>query len=49
MNKNIGVKNEQKKYSSVFKTKVALLAIIEEGMLSELSTRYGVNANLISK
>ena len=40
---------KKKKYSPVFKTKVALSAIREEGTLSELSARYGVNANMISK
>jgi len=41
--------SKKKKYSPVFKTKVALSAIGEEGTLSELSARYGVNANMISK
>ena len=41
--------SKKKKYSPVFKTKVALSAIREEGTLSELSGRYGVNANMISK
>ena len=40
---------KKKKYSTTFKTKVALSAIREEGTLSELSARYGVNANMISK
>ena len=40
---------KKKKYSPIFKTKVALSAIREEGTLSELSTRYGVNANMICK
>ena len=40
---------KKKKYSSTFKTKVALSAIKEEGTLSELSARYGINANMISK
>ncbi|WHA04444.1 transposase [Candidatus Bandiella numerosa] len=39
----------KKKYSPVFKTKVALSVIREEGTLSELLGRYGVNANMISK
>jgi transposase len=38
--------NKKKKYSPAFKTKVALSAIREEGTLSELSARYGVNANI---
>ena len=37
------------KYSAIFKIKVALSAIREEGALNELSARYGVNANMISK
>ncbi len=41
--------SKKKKYSPVFKTKVALSAIREEGTLSELSGRYGVNATMISK
>ena len=41
--------NKKKKYSLVFKTKVALSAIREEGILSELSARHEVNANMISK
>jgi len=36
-------------YSSEFKAKVALAAICEEGSLTELSSRYGVNANMISR
>jgi transposase len=39
----------RKNYSAEFKTKVALAAIREEGSLSELSSRFGVNANVISK
>jgi transposase len=41
--------SKKKKYSPVFKTKVALSAIREEGTLSELSAKYGVNPNMISK
>mgnify|MGYP006080206655 CR=1 FL=1 len=41
--------SKKKKYSPVFKTKVELLVIMEEGTLSELSARYVVNANMISK
>ena len=40
---------KKKKYSPVFKTKVALSAIREEGVLNELSARYGVNVNMICK
>ena len=39
----------RKKYSPEFKAKVALAAIREEATISELSSRYQVNANLISK
>ena len=39
----------RKKYSSEFKSKVALSAIREEGSLSELSSRYGVTPNMISR
>jgi transposase len=39
----------RKKYSAEFKAKVALEAIREEATLSELSSRYGVNGNVISK
>lgn len=41
--------NKRKNHSPEFKTKVALAAIREEGTLAELSSRYGVNANMISK
>ena len=39
----------KKTYSAEFKSKVALAAIREEGTLSELSLRFSVNANMISK
>lgn len=39
----------RKTHSAEFKSKVALAAIREEGSLSELSSRFGVNANMISK
>ena len=39
----------RKVYSCEFKSKVALAAIREEGTLSELSSRFSVNANMISK
>lgn len=39
----------RKTYSAEFKSKVALAAIREESSLSELSSRYGVNVNVISK
>lgn len=40
---------KRKTYSAEFKSKVALAAIREEGSLSELSSRFGVNVNVISK
>ncbi len=40
---------KRQKYSSEFKAKVALSAIREEGTLSELSSRHGINPNLISR
>ena len=40
---------KRKTHSAEFKSKVALAAIREEGSLSELSGRFGVNANMISK
>lgn len=39
----------KKVYSAEFKTKVALAAIREEGTLSELASKFRVNANMISK
>ena len=41
--------NNRKTYSTEFKSRVALAAIREEGTLSELSSRFSVNANMISK
>ena len=40
---------KRKSHSPEFKSKVALAAIREEGSLSELSSRFSVNANMISK
>ena len=40
---------KRKNHSPEFKSKVALAAIREEASLSELSSRFGVNANMISK
>jgi transposase len=34
---------------AIFKSKVALAAIREEGSLSEVSSRYGVRSNMISR
>lgn len=39
----------RKKYSAAFKAKVALEAIREEGTLAQLSSKHGVNPNMISK
>jgi transposase len=39
----------KRKHSPEFKAKVALAAIKEEGSISELSSRFGVNGNVISK
>lgn len=41
--------HKKKQYSAEFKAKVALAAIREEGTLQQLSSHYGVNANVISK
>ncbi len=41
--------SKRKSYNAEFKSKVALAAIREENSLSELSSRFGVNANVISK
>lgn len=40
---------KRKTYTAEFKSKVALSAIKEEGSLSELSSRFGINPNVISK
>lgn len=40
---------KRKTYSAEFKSKVALAAIIEEETSSELSSRFGINANVNSK
>ena len=40
---------KRQQYSAEFKAKVALAAIREEGSLAELSSRFGLNANVISK
>ena len=41
--------NKKRQYSAEFKAKVALSAIREEGTLAQLSSHYGINANMISK
>ena len=40
---------KRKNYSIEFKAKVALAAIREEASLAELSSRFGINVNVISK
>jgi transposase len=40
---------KKNRYSGEFKSKVALSAIREEGTLAELSSRWGVNHNMVSK
>ena len=40
---------KRQQYAANFKAKVALEAIREEGTLAQLSSKYHVNANLISK
>lgn len=40
---------KRRNYSPEFKAKVALSATRGHGTLSELSSRYGINANLISR
>ena len=39
----------RRQFSAEFKAKVALSAIREEGTLAELSSRYNINPNMISK
>lgn len=40
---------KKRKYSAEFKAKVALSALREEGTLAELSSKFGIHANMISK
>ena len=40
---------KRQQYSASFKAKVALEAIREDSTLSQLSSKYSVNANVISK
>lgn len=43
------MKAKRRKFSSAFKAKVAIAAIKERESLSELSLRYEVHSNMISK
>ena len=40
---------KRKQYSSSFKARVALAAIRGDGTIAELSSRYGIHPNMISK
>jgi len=40
---------KRQQYSATFKAKVALEAIREDSTLAQLSSKYSINANLISK
>ena len=39
----------KKKYNSAFKTKVVLEVLKEENTIAEISSKYGVSANQLSK
>ena len=43
------MKSKRRKFSSSFKAKVAIAAIKEQESLSELSLRFEVHSNMISK
>ncbi|MFB6307599.1 MAG: transposase [Flavobacteriales bacterium] len=40
---------KRRKFSSAFKAKVAIAAIKEKQTIAELSKRFGVHANMITK
>ena len=40
---------KRKQYSTEFKTKVALATIRGDGTVAELSQKYGIHANMITK
>jgi transposase len=40
---------KRKQYSTEFKTKVALATIRGDGTIAELSQKYGIHANMITK
>jgi len=43
------MQSKRQNHSSVFKSKVAIEAILERESLSELSRKYGIHRNMISR